>query len=44
VCGLGLWTLLEKGDFIQLMANGTYQVSRTSTHVKLDAIRISIYL
>lgn len=27
VCGLGLWTLLEKGDFIQLMANGTYQAT-----------------
>ena len=29
VCGLGLWTLLEKLDFIQLMTNGTYEVSVT---------------
>ena len=26
ICGLGLWTLLEKGDFIQLLTNSTYQV------------------
>jgi len=27
VCGLGLWTILEKGDFIQLLSNGTYQAT-----------------
>lgn len=27
VCGLGLWTLLEKLDFIQLMTNGTYEAT-----------------
>ena len=27
ICGLGLWTLLEKGDFIQLLTNSTYQVA-----------------
>jgi len=27
VSGLGLWTLLDKFDFIQLMTNGTYQAT-----------------
>jgi len=27
ICGLGLWTLLEKGDFIQLLTNSTYQAT-----------------
>jgi len=27
ICGLGLWTLLEKGEFIQLLTNSTYQAT-----------------
>ena len=34
ICGLGLWTLLEKGDFIQLLTNSTYQVKRTMMMIR----------
>ena len=40
ICGLGLWTLLEKGDFIQLLTNSTYQVKRTMMMIRTKCMMV----